>query len=158
MLRDVAEKLDDWVAARNREAFEEGLPSIPLSTIKVLGQTALLESGVALTLAATYDVDTYADYPHAVEKEFARLLGTVGRELDPVGHEVWMPPETRYIDFYRGRFVRVLLADPEAILLSKALKAPLKNRQLIVEYLALGASDRFLELAKKYQLDLEQFL
>lgn len=81
----------------------------------------------------------------------------MGRELDPVGHEV-MPPETRYTDFFRGRFVRVLLADPEAILLSKALKAPARNRQLIVEYLALGASDRFLELAQKYRLDLEQFL
>jgi hypothetical protein len=57
-----------------------------------------------------------------------------------------------------GPFVRLLLAEPEAILLSKAIKAPDKNRALITEYLAQGASDRFLELAKKYNLDLEQFL
>jgi hypothetical protein len=146
------------VAARNREALEEALPRIAPCTIKVLGQTALLEGGVALSLATTNGVDTYADYPHAVEREFARLLRAMGRELDPLGHEVWMPRETRYPEFFRGRFVRVLLAEPEAILLSKALKAPAKNRQLIVEYLALGATDRFLDLAQKYELDLEQFL
>jgi hypothetical protein len=158
MLREVAEKLDDWVAVRNREAQEEGLPRFPPTTIKVLGQTALLEAGVALSLAATNDVDAYADYPHAVEVEFRRLLAAEGRELDPLGHEVWMPPETQYEEFFKGRFVRVLLAEPEAILLSKALKAPAKNRPLIVEYLASGASERFLELAQAYQLDLEQFL
>jgi hypothetical protein len=69
-----------------------------------------------------------------------------------------MPREARYDAFFKGRFVRVLLADPESILLSKALKAPAKNRQLIVEYLASGASERFLGLARKYHVDLEQFL
>lgn len=42
--------------------------------------------------------------------------------------------------------------------LSKALKAPKKNGALIAEYLAKGASDKFQALAKKYNLDLEQFL
>ena len=117
-----------------------------------------LSGTVELTLAATNDVDVYADYPHAVEREFARLLAVEGRELDPLGHEVWMPRETRYNEFFAGRNVRVLVADLEAILLSKALKAPAKNRPLIVEYLARGASERFLGLARKYRLDLEQFL
>lgn len=45
-----------------------------------------------------------------------------------------------------------------AVLLSKALKAPAKNRSLLTEYLAMGASERFLELAEKYHLDLEQFV
>jgi len=82
----------------------------------------------------------------------------VGRELDPVGHEVWMPRETRYDTIYTGRFVKLCLADPEAVLLSKALKAPLKNRPLIIEYLAGGAGRRFLDLADKYHLDLERFV
>ncbi len=51
-----------------------------------------------------------------------------------------------------------MLAEPEAILLSKALKAPAKNRALIVEYLAKGATERFMTLAQKYALDLEQFV
>jgi hypothetical protein len=69
-----------------------------------------------------------------------------------------MPKETRYSALYSGRFVELSVADSDAVLLSKALKAPVKNRQILVEYLARGASDRFLEMAKKYRLNLEQFL
>jgi hypothetical protein len=119
---------------------------------------ALMETGVKLTLAATKDVDVYADYDDSVEREFGRLLAAAGHELDPVGHEIWMLRETRYTKLYAGRFVQMLLADPDAVLVSKALKAPAKNLPLIVEYLAAGASGRFLELADQYHLNLEQFL
>ena len=52
----------------------------------------------------------------------------------------------------------VWVADPDAVLISKACKAPEKNIGLITEYLAKGASERFFELAQKYALDLEQFV
>jgi hypothetical protein len=89
---------------------------------------------------------------------FERLLAREGRELDPLGHEIWMPEETRYSELFVGSFVRLLLAESDAVLVSKALKAPRKNRPLLTEYLAQGPSARFLELATKYSLDLEQFL
>jgi hypothetical protein len=158
LLREIAQKLDDWVAERNAEARLGGWAGLRPCTIKILGQVALMETGVNLTLVATKDVDVYADYDHAVQQEFHRLLAQVGHELDPVGHEIWMPRETHYGEIHAGRFVRMLLADPDAILVSKALKAPGKNRPLIAEYLATGASDRFFELARKYQVNLEQFL
>jgi hypothetical protein len=66
--------------------------------------------------------------------------------------------ETKYRKLYAGRFVQLLVAEPEAVLLSKALKAPAKNRSLIAEYLASGPSERFKSLARKYDLELEQFL
>ena len=99
-----------------------------------------------------------ADYQDSVRREFERLLAAEGRELDPLGHEIWMPAETRYSEVFTGKFVRLLLADPEAVLVSKALKAPAKNGPLLTEYLARGASDRFFELTKKYSVNLEQFL
>ena len=49
------------------------------------------------------------------------------------------------------------MADPDAVLISKALKAARKNEALITEYLAKGASERFFNLARKYRVDLEQF-
>jgi hypothetical protein len=145
--------LDQNVAAR-----AEGLRAFHPCTIRVLGQTALFEANVKLTLAVTKDVDVRADYDDAVRREFQRLLATEGRELDPLGHEIWMPTETQYSELFVGKLVRLLLAEPDAVLISKALKAPAKNRPLLTEYLAHGASDRFLRLASKYAVDLEQFL
>jgi hypothetical protein len=123
----------------------------------VLGQTALFEAHVELALAATNDVDVVADYGSAVQKEFERLLATEGRELDTLGHEIWRPRETKYFELFAGELVRVLVAEPKAVLVSKALKAPAKNRTLLIEYLASGPSERFFELAKEYRVRLEEF-
>jgi hypothetical protein len=158
MLIEVAEQLDDFIAAKNREARADGTRLFKPCRIRLLGQTALLEAGAPLTLAATNDVDVYADFEFAVEAEFRRLLKKRDKDLDPLGHEVWMPRETEYSVLYAGRFVELSVADSDAVLVSKGLKAPVKNRQILVEYLALGPSDRFFTLAKKYRLNLEQFL
>jgi hypothetical protein len=154
----LAEELDAWVLEQNASARAERLLTIRPCTIRVLGQTALFEANVPLTLAATRDVDVLADYQDSVRREFARLLSAEGRDLDPLGREIWMPTETQYSDLYAGKFVRLLLAEPEAVLVSKASKAPAKNRPLLTEYLATGASERFMKLAAKYHVDLEQFV
>jgi hypothetical protein len=65
------------------------------------------------------------------ESAHERLLGKNGKVLDPHGHEVWMPRETRYDPLYQGRYVEALVADPDAVLISKALKAPEKNKPMI---------------------------
>jgi hypothetical protein len=158
MLREIAEQLDAFALARGVEARREGLLSPRPCVIQLLGQTALLESKVELTLAATNDVDVYSDYEFPVEQEFRRLLRLRGLDLDPLGGEVWMPRETVYEPLFSGRFVTLQVADVAAILLSKGLKAPRKNGPLLTEYLARGPSPRFLTLARKYRLNLEQFL
>ncbi len=158
MLLEVAEELDGWVLAQTIEARDEGLPLLRASKFKLLGQLALLEAQAPLTMTATKDVDVYADCQYAVSRELERLLGKRGFELDPLGHEIWMPPETRYDEIFAGQLVSLAVADIEAVLVSKARMAADKNRALIVEYLALGASDRFLQLAARHQVELGTFL
>ena len=158
MLVEIAERLETFVVERNLEARSEGMLMLRPCIIKLLGQTALIEAKVPLTLAATNDVDVCADYEFAVEQEFRRLLATKGRELDSLGGEVWMPAETTYQPLFVGHCVSLLVADTEAVLVSKGLKAARKNRPLLTEYLARGPSARFMKLARKYRLDLEQFL
>jgi hypothetical protein len=158
VLVEVAERLESFVVERNLEARRDGLILLRPCVIKLLGQTALIEAKVSLTLAATNDVDVYADYEFAVEQEFRRLLATKGHELDSLGREVWMPAETTYQPLFTGQYIKLLVADHESVLVSKGLKAARKNRALLTEYLARGPSARFLQLARKYALDLEQFL
>lgn len=154
----VFERLDAWVAKENAVLRADGLPGYRTCEIRVLGQTALLLADTGLHLAATQDVDVRADYPFAVQKKFEALLAREGLHLDPVGHEAWMPAETEYREIYAGVNVRGLIAEADFVLISKALKAPAKNRTLLVEYLAWGPSERFLELAETYDVDLEAFL
>lgn len=158
MLVEVAQKLDAFAVGRNLEAGSEGLPRIGRCTLRLLGQMALLEQRAPLTLAATNDVDLRGRYPSEVEAELRRLLARAGLELDPAATEIWMPRETTYATLYRGELVTLQVADVDAVLISKALKAPVKNRALIVEYLARGASSRFLALARDYSLDLGAFV
>jgi hypothetical protein len=155
---DIFLVLDQWVARENVRARADGTPTHKKCTIRVLGQAALWVAKVDLTLTATQDLDAYADYDWAVQKELERLLAKDGKVLDPHGHEVWMPRETRYDLLYEGTYVDAWVADPDAVLISKACKAPEKNMGLITEYLAKGASERFFELAQKYAVDLEQFV
>lgn len=157
-LVQVFQALDQWVARENIRARAEGTPAYMGCSICVLGQSALWAAGVDLTLTATQDLDAYANYDWAVQQELERLLAEIGKVLDPHGHEVWMPRETRYHPLYQGTFVEALVADADAVLISKASKAAEKNRALVTEYLAKGASPRFFELARKYRVDLEQFV
>lgn len=157
MLKEVGRELDAWMIDQSVAAVAAGLPRMRPCVIRVLGQSALFEAHLPLRLAATRDVDVRADYDDAVRREFERLLLARGRELEPLGHEIWMPRETRYTDLLHGKLVRLMVAEPEAVLVSKALKAPAKNAPLLTEYLALGPSARFFELAKKYAVPLEQF-
>jgi hypothetical protein len=150
--------LDQWVARENVRARAEGTPAHKKCTIRVLGQAALFIAEVDLALTATQDLDAYADYDWAVQQELERLLEKEGKILDPHGHEVWMPRETQYTPIYEGTYVDAFVADPDAVLISKACKAPGKNEALITEYLAKGASERFFELATKYAVDLGQFV
>ncbi|MCB9707247.1 MAG: hypothetical protein H6714_00455 [Myxococcales bacterium] len=157
-LERVFKELNAWIAEKNQEFSEEGVLTLPRCTIRVLGQTALLEAGTDLPLAATKDVDVYADYEHVVQVKFEELLRARGKLLDPIGHEAWMPKETKYLTVFDGSHVKGQIAAPEYVLLSKALKAPEKNRALIVEYLSSGPSELFLQLAEKYRLDLGRFV
>lgn len=158
VLKELAAELDDWFVEQAREAVREGMASPRACTIEVHGQMALVEREVKLNLVATQDVDVSGNLSGAARKEFERLLAKRGLVLDPVGHEAWMPEETQYETFFSGQFVTLKVADEECVLLSKAAKAPAKNGVLLTEYLARGPSERFVTLAAKYDVDLEQFV
>ncbi len=97
MLKRVFKVLDRWIGEQNAERVEEGMPSMSTCEVKVIGQTALVEAEISLHIPATMDVDVFANYEDSVRKKFASLLKENGKELDPVGHEAWMPVETEYI-------------------------------------------------------------
>lgn len=158
MLLDIFSELDNWIQKENRQRFEQGSPTLDSCDIRILGQTALLEAQLDLTLALTQDVDVFANYNSEIKVQFEVLLKKQGKILDPDSHLIWMPKETQYQKIFSGVAVTGYLAQPEYVLISKGIKAPQKNTNLIVEYLAKKPSKLFFELAQRYKLDLDQFV
>ncbi|MBI3018116.1 MAG: hypothetical protein HYY62_09060 [Deltaproteobacteria bacterium] len=158
MLKEVLKELDVWVRNENKERSSQGTLLLRKTIIRILGQTALLEAKLQLEMVGTVDVDAYIEGEHVVRKQFDELLQKRKHHLDPDSEKVWMPPETEYQIFYQGECIDGFLAHPDDVLISKALKAPERNRSLLISYLAQGASKKFLKLAKKYHLDLKRFI
>lgn len=158
MIKEVFQKLDYWIERENQERREMGTLLLKKVKIQIVGQTALLEAKLNLSLLGTADVDAFIQGEYVVREKLNELLKNDGHFLDPDSEKIWMPDETKYHLIYDGTWVGGFLADPESVLLSKALKAPHKNKNLMIEYLANKPSDRFLKLAKKYHLNLENFL
>lgn len=158
MLNGVFKNLDNWMTEEVKAALKDGLLPIKECEFKIVGQTALLEAALNLNLAATADVDAYTNAQYVVKAKLNEMLKAVGLELDPLSDEIWMPRETKYIPFFKGDLVRASRADPVHVLVSKAHKAPAKNRILIASYIAGEPPAEFFTLCKSYKVDLAAIL
>lgn len=158
MFVELLSALDRWCVDERVRRRDDGTLGPKACVISLVGQTALLEAAVPLNLAATQDLDVVGSYELSVEMRFAELARDFGKTIDPHAREIWMPKETRFTVVFEGALVTGRVAEPDFVLLSKALKAPEKNRNLITEYLASGASPEFMAMARRYKVDLEQFL
>ncbi|MEY4630999.1 MAG: hypothetical protein RIQ81_1119 [Pseudomonadota bacterium] len=154
-LATIFEQLDQWVMAENKNATVEGIRLLPKSLFRVVGQAALLEAKVEFNVAATVDVDVLNNAKHEVVAKLSELLLAEGLELDPLSNEIWMPLETQYVEIFKGDWVTSLRAETEFIMVSKALKAPAKNRVLLRNYIATRPPVSFFEMCEKYKVNLD---
>lgn len=158
MLLKIFKQLDQEILALNLELHAEGSREIPKFYIKVVGQSALLEGNTELVLNATMDIDAFSNFVWVARERFCDILKQNHLVYDNLSNEIWMPEETKYVHFYKGYIVDGYYAEPEYVLLAKVVKSPKKNRTLILQYLAKGPSKLFLQLCKKYKVDLEGVL
>lgn len=158
MIKEVLQELDIWIQQQNQDRKSQGILPLGKAVVRILGQTALLEAKLNIEILGTADVDAYIDGDYVIRQKLDELLNARGRFLDPDSEKIWMPEETIYQLIYKGEFADGYLAHHDYVLISKALKAPQRNRNLIVAYLADEPSKEFFKLAKKYHLDLEKFL
>lgn len=158
MLYNLFKELNALIAEENirRIKSDEGGPYIQPCHFFVLGQFALIEAKISQI--ATRDVDAKITADHWVKTEFSRLLRTQGLIWDAHSNEIKMPKETEYDELFKSENITAFVAQPEYVLISKAMYSPEKNRGVFEEYLAAGASEKFLKLAKLYKIDLEDLL
>lgn len=158
VLRDIFKKLAALIQEENlgRIRSDNPEPLIKACEFKILGQFALIEANVSDI--ATRDVDAQTTGNDWVKARFSELLKAHKLVWDRHSHEIRMPKETKYNVLFTGESLRALIAQPEYVLISKALYAPEKNQGIFQEYIAAGPSQEFLKLAAKYKLDLEKLI
>ena len=100
----------------------------------------MLNESVAafLNLIQTADMDAKLRMDYFTKNKLLDLLKAKGLVYDEDSHLVWIPENTKVIELFRFKNIEVKLIDAESILLSKAIHAPQKNKQLIRQAIASG--------------------
>lgn len=136
---EIFHKLDEKIRVLNLEIRNEGLTSYKKVEITLLGQVSLLvnsDVSIALTLTQTADLDALLKAEHKVKVEFKKILEEYGYVYDEDSPYIWIPPQAHFKALFDFKYVLVKVLDAESALVSKAVKAPEKNKILIREALA----------------------
>ena len=160
LLKTVFAELDSRIEEVNRERRkEEGFP-LPKAEVKLLGQMSLLTNekiSSLVTLAQTGDLDALLKMESVVKELLKELLRKRGLLYDEDSYLIWIPDGAKFERVFSFKNVLVTSIDPESALVSKAIKAPVKNKQLIREAIVSGKFSRLVERIEKAGGDLESF-
>jgi len=141
LMRKIFTDLNQAVELENRQRLKDGTLIIPKSEIIIYGQMSLmLNESVAtfLNLIQTADMDAQLRMDYFTKNKLLELLKAKGLVYDEDSHLIWIPEDAKIIELFKFRNVEVKLIDAESTLISKAVHAPQKNKQLIRQAIASG--------------------
>ena len=166
-MRNLIEKiftdLNQAVELENIQRLKDGTLRVPKSQILIFGQMSLMvNESVApiLNLAQTGDMDAILRMDFFAKKKLMNLLETNGLVYDEDSALSWIPENAKEVELFKFKNIEVKLVDPESALVSKAIHAPQKNKQLIRQAIASGKFpdlvDRIIENNGKLDFFLEE--
>lgn len=141
LMKKIFRELDQAVELENVRRLKDGTLTIPKSEVIILGQMSLmLNESVAtiLSLIQTGDMDAKLQMDYFTKNKLMELLEANGLVYDEDSHIAWIPKKVEVIELFKFKNIEVRLIDAESILVSKAVHAPQKNRQLIRQAIASG--------------------
>ena len=132
-------KLNSLIEVENNDRRKNRTQLIPQARIEILGQTSLLiqpELTYKLSLAQTGDLDAKLRADYFVKKHLKEILPAYGFIYDDDSYLIFIPEGSRFLPFLNLSLLDVVVIDPEAALVSKAVKSPEKNIQLLRQAIA----------------------
>jgi hypothetical protein len=143
--------LNKQIKRLNAERRKIRSPPISKCEAILLGQVSLLVNekvSAILSLAQTADLDAKLKMDHSVLIELKKILEREGLVYDDDSPLIFIPRDSKFDTLFEFDCVTIKAIDPESALVSKAVKAPEKNKQLIREAIA---SDKFAKLVDRIQ-------
>ncbi|CAB1076552.1 hypothetical protein JY97_09670 [Alkalispirochaeta odontotermitis] len=92
------------------------------------------------------------------KKKLLELLEASGLVYDEDSHLVWIPDDAETTDLNKFQNIDVKMIDAESALVSKAIHAPEKNKQLIRQAIASGRFSTLIDRIIENQGNLEFFV
>lgn len=138
ILIDIISSLERLIETTNFERSKDNLPGIQKIEIKILGQFSLIadpEASAKLPLVATRDFDALVKGDWNARTLLKIALAEFSLEYDDLSKEIWLPDEAKFIEIHDTNTLKVSYLRPLDALTSKAVKAPEKNRNLILKSL-----------------------
>ncbi len=139
LLDKFKEVFEEKVIIINKERAIDSLPPLPRANIKILGQVALqVYPGVsdALHLVRTRDFDALLEGDWSIRSIIRECIAELGLMYDELSREIWIPPHAKFEVFYESLLLKIEVLEPIAVLTSKAVKAPEKNKFLLQQAIA----------------------
>ncbi len=162
LMKKIFTDLNQAVEFENLQRLKEGILTIPNSEVLLFGQMSLMlnESVVKiLNLIQTGDMDAKLRMDYFTKNKLLDLLKENGLVYDEDSHLIRIPDNAKVIELFKFKNIEVKLIDAESTLVSKAIHAPQKNKQLIRQAIASGKFpdlvDRIIENNGKLDFILE---
>ena len=134
LIKEIFTRLDKCIEEENLQRREDGGLTLKKSKVIILGQTSLLldkKLSVKLDLLQTADLDAKLEMEYFVRQKLQELLKENGLIYDEDSEKVYIPKGSKNLDLFDFKNVAVKRLDSESVIVSKAVKAPEKNRQLV---------------------------
>jgi hypothetical protein len=160
LLAKLAQQIEAKLAVLNEERLKDGLFSLSLAKISLLGQFSLIvnpEINSKIQLANTVDVDALLKCDWSARSVIKEVLLDFGFVYDELSGEIWIPPNSKFVLLYESSSLRIEALEPLYALVSKAVKAPHKNRFLIQQAIGIYG-ESLIGLIKQNGGDIEVFL
>ena len=130
---DLRKELEEIFWNINRFA-ESTAPQVQRQVIRIIGQMALFLADLPFPVTASMDLDVVSEIDPRIQRELDLLLIQKGFRLETGPPRSLMPPETTFRKIFSWPKVEVQIADPDSVIVSKAMQGRPKDRKLILTY------------------------
>jgi hypothetical protein len=161
LMEKIFADLNQTVELENRQRLEDGTLMISKSEVIIYGQMSLMLNESAATflkLIQTADMDAQLRMDYFTKNKLLELLKAKGLVYDDDSHLVRIPKDAKTIELFQFKNIEVKLIDAESILVSKAIHAPQKNKQLIRQAIETGKFPTLVDRIIESNGNLEYFL